>query len=566
MENESTKGVQIKNIDVEIRNLKTEAKAFVKTYGSSFQEIDFQNFVANRNWQEDRITKFRGFLTEELRKLDNKKSEQSELLHLIPSNVKYFYDQYNDACALIELEDHNETWPISSQTFKRYLIKWLVEAEKIPSSETVATLKNLSEAHALQSNICYPLYNRVAEQSGAVYIDMADKEWHAIRISKDGAQVINKVPPIFRRYSHQLPIEIDLKGQREDYQKYLNIFNFEHQRTLVEVYVGCLFIPSIPKPILIPHGHYGAAKSTFCKNIRALIDPSQLPLLAMKNDEKELPQLLNHHYCPFFDNVSELPQKTSDMLCRACTGEGITKRTLFTDDDDRIYQYRRGVALNGINVPSTAPDLIDRALMVELKRIPEAKRLTEKEVEAILGPLRAKAIGYICKTLADAMKIVDEIEKEITERPRMADFAIFGESLARSMGYEKNIFLSSYLKLAKENAAIAVREHMLAGILLKFSETDKGVELPFADFYTRLRLMAEQDRLDTRSYEWPKSATAMGRKLNTLAPALEEIGLKISFRNGTDNIKFVRVEKIDNLTTLQGNTTLKPFIKNEELI
>ena len=51
------------------------------------------------------------------------------------------------------------------------------------------------------------------------------------------------------------------------------------------------------------------------------------------------------------------------------TGIGHTKRQHYTDDEDTIYEYKRPICLNGINVALTESDALDRSISVKLKEI-----------------------------------------------------------------------------------------------------------------------------------------------------------------------------------------------------
>ena len=44
---------------------------------------------------------------------------------------------------------------------------------------------------------------------------------------------------------------------------------------------------------------------------------------------------------------------------------------LFTNDDETILNLKRCVALNGTSVVVTRPDLLDRTIIIDLKRIPK---------------------------------------------------------------------------------------------------------------------------------------------------------------------------------------------------
>jgi ABC-type polysaccharide/polyol phosphate transport system ATPase subunit len=54
------------------------------------------------------------------------------------------------------------------------------------------------------------------------------------------------------------------------------------------------------------HGDQGSAKSTLCKLLSTLIDPSEVPCLTTR-DGNEMVQGLAHRFCAVLDNVSTIP-------------------------------------------------------------------------------------------------------------------------------------------------------------------------------------------------------------------------------------------------------------------
>jgi len=131
--------------------------------------------------------------------------------------------------------------------------------------------------------------------------------------------------------------------------------------------------------MLVGYGDQGSAKTTAEKMLLELVDPSSTPCLRTR-DAAELVQALAHRFAAVLDNVSSLPTWLSDLLCCAITGDGFTKRQLFTDDDDVIYSYRRAILFNGINIAISKPDLLDRSLLIQLERISDEHRREEAEV------------------------------------------------------------------------------------------------------------------------------------------------------------------------------------------
>jgi len=235
-------------------------------------------------------------------------------------------------------------------------------------------------------------------------------------------------------------------GTADDWKSYLNTLSIADKHTvLVEGWIGAALDPDAEKAILVPEGLQGAGKTSSMTGLRELLDPSATPTLRLPKDGKERPQILNHNYCAFWDNVHRLSQDESDDLCRAATGEGIQKRTLFSDDDDRIYHYKRCVALNSRETPTMAPDFLDRSLRIELERIPKSIRKTGTDLNAERTKLLPKARGYLYQTLAKAMTLHSAVKESLVGNlPRMADFATSAEAFSQAMGYRPDEFMQAY--------------------------------------------------------------------------------------------------------------------------
>ena len=85
------------------------------------------------------------------------------------------------------------------------------------------------------------------------------------------------------------------------------------------------------------HGEQGSAKSTLQELVKMLIDPSYVKTFTFPRDSNEFIQQLSHNYIVYYDNISEIKEWISDLLCRAVTGSGSSKRQLYTDDEDFFY-------------------------------------------------------------------------------------------------------------------------------------------------------------------------------------------------------------------------------------
>ena len=116
------------------------------------------------------------------------------------------------------------------------------------------------------------------------------------------------------------------------------------------------------------------------------------------------------------------------------TGIGHTKRELYSDYDDIIYEHRRVLSINGINVALTEPDALDRSIFIELPDTDEINRREKEELLTEFEKIRHKILHYIFDTLVIALQIKPTLN--LTRLPRMADFAKWGEAISRSMGYD----------------------------------------------------------------------------------------------------------------------------------
>lgn len=86
----------------------------------------------------------------------------------------------------------------------------------------------------------------------------------------------------------------------------------------------------------------------------------------------------------YYDKINKImnKRKSSDEICKAVTGIGHTKRELYSDDDDIIYEHRRVLSINGINVALTEPDALDRSIFIEPPDIDDIARRGKEELLA----------------------------------------------------------------------------------------------------------------------------------------------------------------------------------------
>jgi hypothetical protein len=218
--------------------------------------------------------------------------------------------------------------------------------------------------------------------------------------------------------------------------------------------------------MLILHGEKGSAKSTLQTMIKLLVDPAKPTLLTIHNDRSEFIQQLAHNHIAYYDNVKNTPGWLSDEACKAVTGIGQSKRKLYTDDDEIVYEYKRCLGFNGINISLSEPDALDRSMMIELDRISKENRKVESDIMTEFMVLRPQLLGYIFDMLVKTLQIKPTIR--LNDLPRMADFALWGEAIARALGFNDLAFIQAYYdNIGKQNIE-AIEANPLGQAIAKF--------------------------------------------------------------------------------------------------
>ncbi len=462
-------------------------------------------------------------------KSEKGREEDPSLIDLITEkNCQPFHDQHSDPHAHVLVNDHWETMRINSRPMKRWLSMLSWRAAIVSNKEQIgAAILNL-EARAVHDGPKLSLETRVTylKDEYTILYDLADPLWRAVKITPAGYSIVPSPGIHFRRFAHQeqqvYPID---GGDLCELLTLTNLANADQELLFLVHLVSCL-IPFIPHTIPNFHGPQGSAKTTLAKMERALVDPSSMSVLSFPDNARELVQILSHHYMAVFDNVSKITQEMSDIICRAVTGEGTSRRQLYTDDEDFIYTFRRCVGFTGINPTASKPDLLDRSILIGLERIPEEKRREERLVLEDFEAMRPRLVGAMFTTLSKAMAIYPEIQLE--RLPRMVDFCRWGCAIALALGYTQEEFVRVYFANIKEQHEEAIQADQLStAIQIFIQKNPKGWTGKASELLEELETVAMEEKLNIASKDWPKRANTLSRRLNEIKTNLLEVGIVI---------------------------------------
>ena len=450
-------------------------------------------------------------------------SAATQLVKLAQAEVELFHSS-DDGFATVRISTHLETYPLRSRSFRSWLSKIYFEHErKAPSGEGLTSAITTLEGFARFEHPERAVYVRLAGHNGRVFLDLGDAEWYVVEIDATGWRIIESVqcPIRFRRAHGMLALPLPKNGgDLRSLRDFLNVAS-DADFVLVSSWLLGTLHPTGPYPILVLHGEQGSAKTTTARVLRALIDPNVAPVRSEPRESRDLMIAAENGWFCAFDNLSTLPAWFSDCLCRLSTGGGFSTRALYTDQEEMIFSAKRPVILTGIEELATRGDLLDRAIIIYLPRIPEKKCSTEKKLFSVFEAACPQLLGALLSAASHALADYDKIVPD--QVPRMADFSLWVVAAEPALGLKPGSFLSAYT--ANRSAANELP------LETPVAEAVRKLFLPWTGTATELLAALETliDDRTKRSKSWPSSGRGLSNALRRLASNLRASGVEIQF-------------------------------------
>lgn len=449
---------------------------------------------------------------------------QARALIRLAEPAELFHDSEGAAYATVPVEGHPETHSVRTRGFKNWLrYRFFREQAKPPGAQALQDAVETLAAKAEFEGAEMQAHVRVAAHGKNIYLDLANEEREVVEITEDGWRVLplKDAPVRFRRPKGMFPLPRPRRdGSLEPLYDLLNLADEESQ-TLITAWLVAALRPSGPYPVLILQGEQGTAKSTAARVLRSLIDPNKAPLRENPREGRDLAIAANNGHVIGYDNISYLPPWLSDALCRVATGGGFATRQLYTDDEEKLFDFQRPIVLNGITDVATRPDLLDRALLVGLPTISKKRRRAERELYAELERVKPEILGALLDAVSVAIRNLDGVELE--ERPRLSDFAEWLTAAEEGLGWRPGYFMEKYAGAMSENQERALASDPVAEAVLSFMADKRewtGTPTELHDALTR-----RTSDSTARSRSWPRQPQHLTGRLTRLAPPLREQGL-----------------------------------------
>jgi len=360
-----------------------------------------------------------------------------------------------------------------------------------------------------------------------------------VEITPEGWSIVKDVPVKFIRSRGMLPIPEPVRGGHiDELRRFLNVAD-DNGFALIKAFLVSTLRPKLPFPFLVLSGEQGSGKTSQSIRLKSIVDPSKAAVRGLPRELRDLAIAAANAWLLAFDNVSTIPAWTSDGLCSLSTGGGFSTRELYSDSDEKIFDYMRPVILNGIGDIVTRPDLLDRCIVLQLPVILESRRRQESELTRQFESQRPSILGALLDATVVALR--NHASVKLPASPRMADFAAWAVA-AEPAHTKEPIFLTAYQGNRAGLHQVAIEASVIGPAILQLIERNSTWEGVVAELLEALNGIALD--ANKRFKGWPITPSSLSGELRRIAPNLRAEGIEVTFSKHTEKGRRVRLERV----------------------
>ena len=434
------------------------------------------------------------------------------------AGVELWRSPTGDPYITLPVDEHREHHRLKATAVRDWLARlYYVQTRTTPSTQAIAEGLAVLAGMARYEGVEHETAVRVGGAKDRVYLDLGNSIWSAVEVTPDGWKIVADTSVRFIRSRGMLSLpEPTQGGSVSALRELIHVASDDDYRLLVAWLLGAL-CPTGPYPLLSLVGEQGAGKSTAARLIRQIIDPHIADLRAEPRTIDDIMIAAARSRIVALDNLSSLPPWLSDALSRLSTGGALSKRELYSDDDETIIQAERPTILTSIADVVTRGDLLDRAIVLTLPAFPEPARLPEALLRQRFDQVRAAMLGALLDGIALSLRSGPELP--VPSLPRMADWAVWVTAAEPAFGWRDGATLDAYR--AMRGAAV---ETTLDGDPMALAI--RGLTFPWEG--TAADLLNQVTRPGRSPRGWPETPRAMSAALRRLSPGLRRVGIEVS--------------------------------------
>ncbi len=398
-----------------------------------------------------------------------------------------------------------------------------------------------------------------------LYINLRNKQNQIVKITPEEVEIVdNGTDGVMFLTSKYDPLNVDLSLKDELFsldiknsylRKYvIDTVNFddedsrlsiEDRKALLWLYYYSIFFTSKTifrnKPILLLYGEKGSGKTLLIQFIGKLLFGEMWDMeIPSENNQEAIDVAVTHRSFLGLDNVDNRIRWIEDWLCSVATGRTITKRKLFTTNDEEIFKVNSFVAVTARTPKFRRDDVADRLIILKLKRFDVMTPAAE-----VFKNLKKYRTEFITETVFTLQKILQQIKKYegkvcITNF-RQGDFVNFCYKVMNCQDDVLNIFK----KMEQEQLEYAEGGELLVDFIedwLNDDENNNGKVVTAKQLFSELRDLADQNKRHKDFYF--KSSRMLAQKIKTIKKVLE-LNFEVDIKKEKDRLTYSFAEKKD---------------------
>lgn len=170
------------------------------------------------------------------------------------------------------------------------------------------------------------------------------------------------------------------------------------QRRLLRLWLVAAIGAIRPLWLLSLLGSKGSGKSTVCKTVARLFDPSS-DATSLPDDVRDYETAITSQAIYPIDNLDakadDLPKWLPDRLATTVTGGQVRRRALYTNGEAYLARISACVAISSRTAAYTRPDLTERSLAILTREFDDADRLPEEDLWTDLAAKRDGVLSWL---------------------------------------------------------------------------------------------------------------------------------------------------------------------------
>jgi hypothetical protein len=469
------------------------------------------------------------------------------------SGCSLFHDQTSRAFISRPQENSGTlTVPVRSSAAELWLRHlYHRDAGKAATDQQIKTAVGTIEARALFDAPQEEVHLRYARRDDAIFIDLGRADGKVVRISAQGWSSTYECSVKFYRSSGFGELPEPTRGA--GLVKLRELLGLEPETfTLLTAFLLNAMRPGRQYMCLLLEGEQGSGKSELCGLLKKIVDPNVAANFRLPDAERDIMIQAKDHHLIVYDNASGMRGNISDALCSLATGGGLGVRKLYTDDELHVLTASRPFIVNGISDIASRPDLLERAIMITLRPMPEGARKGSAKIAAEFEGMLPELLGEVCDGIATALSRETSVTPPTTVR--MADCALWLVAAEPGLGFEEGTLLKAVTQSQSELMAERIANNTVTLSLREFLRTKggsfEGLVGPL--FESLIGRVSHRDRF------FPATPQHLSRELVRLKPALKLVGIFVELGPKTREGRLIRLWVEGHETMVEGHETMVP--------